>query len=721
VASARSALIIGGDDYSDPGLRRLRAPASDARALARVLEDPAIGGFDVRTLLNEPAHLVSLAVEEFFADRLADDLLLVHFSCHGVKDEDGELYFAMANTVLRRLAATAVPADFVNRRMNRSRSRRVVLLLDCCYAGAFERGMTARAGSEVGIESQFGGRGRAVITASSAMEYAFEGDVLADASEVAPSVFTSALVEGLETGEADRDQDGLVALDELYDYIYDRVRTATPNQTPGKWTFGVQGELVIARRARPVTVPAPLPPELLEAIGSRLATVRAAAVEELARLLAGQHAGRALAARRALEELTDDDSRTVAAAAATALDGETATALDGETATALDGETATAAATPPAIVTATPPGPADAAPPESEPAAPTIADSEPAASAIADPESPEPESTAQQTPEPEATAPPIAEPEPADPADGEPQPAPPADAEPDSAAATPPADEPAAVPDADGPLAPAAGTPAPRRDGLIAAAAVLSAASGIAVIGSLFPTFADSFRLAGTNADVVQVTITGLAALVASVLLAAPRTRRLIGPGILLGLATEAPNSAVYDVIVGHAHPPVGPGMWLNVAGGLALTAAAILAVVALARTSAVRLGSKVPAGLLPKLVVLIAAVSAIVLIVLVLREGSIPGVNSKFSGGDAFSLVWSAAMTLAVPAAAMIVLPRSFGLALLAGGLTNDVGNAAFYTTTSSSEFAILILILLVLAIVLAVRRPDRNAPAPTEPAEPA
>jgi uncharacterized caspase-like protein len=53
-------------------------------------------------------------------------------------------------------------------------------------------------------------------------------------------VFTSALVEGLATGDADRDQDGLIALDELYDYVYDKVRAATPHQTPGKWAFGVQ-------------------------------------------------------------------------------------------------------------------------------------------------------------------------------------------------------------------------------------------------------------------------------------------------------------------------------------------------------------------------------------------------------------------------------------------------------------------------------------------------
>jgi len=63
-----------------------------------VLRDPAIGGFEVMTLLDEPAHVIGEAVEEFFADRSSDDLLLLHFSCHGVKDESGELYFAATNT-----------------------------------------------------------------------------------------------------------------------------------------------------------------------------------------------------------------------------------------------------------------------------------------------------------------------------------------------------------------------------------------------------------------------------------------------------------------------------------------------------------------------------------------------------------------------------------------------------------------------------------------------
>jgi uncharacterized caspase-like protein len=124
----------------------------------------------VHTILNEPEYVISEAVEEFFADRSPDDLLLLYFSCHGIKDDDGQLYFAASNTKPSRLGATAVASEFVNRCMSRGRSRRVVLLLDCCYAGAFERGMVARAGTGMDIQERFGGRGRAVITASSAMD-----------------------------------------------------------------------------------------------------------------------------------------------------------------------------------------------------------------------------------------------------------------------------------------------------------------------------------------------------------------------------------------------------------------------------------------------------------------------------------------------------------------------------------------------------------------------
>jgi hypothetical protein len=321
MAGARSALIVATYQYVDPRLRMLKAPQRDAEALAEVLGDPAIGGFDVRTVVNQPSHVISVELAEFFARRHADDVLLVHFSCHGVKDDSGELFLAAADTRMDLLEATAVASGFVNKSMTRSRSGCVVLLLDCCYAGAFARGMT-RAGSDVDVTDRFGGRGRAVITASTALQLAFEGDDLTAGSQEAPgpSVFTRALVDGLRTGEADRDADGVVSLDELYAFVHDEVTRVNPDQTPQKWLFDVAGDLYVARRSTPVTRPSELPAPLVESMESLLAWERQSTIEPLTTLLRGSHPGRSLAARLALEGLAEtDDSLKVRQAAGAAL------------------------------------------------------------------------------------------------------------------------------------------------------------------------------------------------------------------------------------------------------------------------------------------------------------------------------------------------------------------------------------------------------------------
>jgi Caspase domain len=355
VDGVRKALIVANDEYEHEGLKHLRAPAADAEALAGVLGDAQIGDFDVHVVHNEYAHVIEGLIEDLFSDSQSDDVLLLHFSCHGLKSESGELFFAARNTRPNRLGSTAISADFVQRCMRASRSRSIVLLLDCCYGGAFSQGVTVRAAGDVNVLDSFpggrpgGGRGRAVITASSAMEYAFEGDQLADFQSRRPSVFTSALVEGLATGDADRDQDGWVSLNELYDYVFDRVREQNPNQTPSR-DVEMQGELYLARRSRPVTRPAPLPAELQEVIDHPLAGVRAGAVHELTRLLQSRHAGQALAVRMALERLAHDDSRAVAAAAAAAL-----AAIDSDEGLAPIGVRAPANREPPAATEEAPP------------------------------------------------------------------------------------------------------------------------------------------------------------------------------------------------------------------------------------------------------------------------------------------------------------------------------------------------------------------------------
>ena len=88
---ARTAFVVANDAYTDGRLRRLRAPAADAEELARVLGDAEIGSFDVEVSMNEPEHVVRRKLSAFFDHRGLDDLLVLHLSCHGLKDDDGRL------------------------------------------------------------------------------------------------------------------------------------------------------------------------------------------------------------------------------------------------------------------------------------------------------------------------------------------------------------------------------------------------------------------------------------------------------------------------------------------------------------------------------------------------------------------------------------------------------------------------------------------------------
>ncbi|MCP4536448.1 MAG: SUMF1/EgtB/PvdO family nonheme iron enzyme [Chloroflexi bacterium] len=310
--SKRLALIIASYEYQDDSLRQLVAPAQDAEALARVLQNPDIGSFQVQILLNEPAHRVSHTIETFFTGRKRDDLLLLYFSGHGIKDDWGRLYFATTDTRRNTPRTTAVPASLVNDVMTDSRSRRQVLLLDCCYSGAFAR---TKADQTVGVQEQVGGRGRVVLTSSNAVQYSFEGDEVT--GEGVSSVFTSALVRGLKTGEADRDKDGRISLDELYDYVYERVVDETPKQRPQMFAT-VEGKIVIALNPHLVLKPTVLPPELQQAIESPLSGVREGTVSELKRMLWSRNKNLVLAVHEALTRLTNDDNFQVSTVAALA-------------------------------------------------------------------------------------------------------------------------------------------------------------------------------------------------------------------------------------------------------------------------------------------------------------------------------------------------------------------------------------------------------------------
>jgi hypothetical protein len=315
----RMALLIATDTYTDPTFSKLLAPQADAEALGSVLRDRRIGDYQVATLHNAAAHEINTAIEAMFAEAGREDQLLLYFSGHGVKDDACRLHFITRNSDSRLLASTAVSAVFVRDQMDRTTSRRVIVLLDCCYAGAFPPGTRHRAGGRVEFP-QLRSRGRAVITSSSELEYSYEasGNAAATmAGRSSPSVFTGALVQGLRTGDADLDGDGLIEVNELYEYVYQQVRAKAPQQHPQR-KFELEGTLYLASSGRRPLFHG-LPEGIARAIQGPHRRIREGAVSDLIELAHSPDCVEARAARNALFFLSGDRDLAISVPAANAL------------------------------------------------------------------------------------------------------------------------------------------------------------------------------------------------------------------------------------------------------------------------------------------------------------------------------------------------------------------------------------------------------------------
>lgn len=246
---AKVALLIGVSEY-EPGLNPLPAAVKDIEALRQVLQNPEMGGFDeVKTLVNPETHIMQLEIETLFDGRERDDLVLLFFSGHGIKDDAGRLYFA--SRITRKNArgdlikATAVPTSFIHDIMKNSRAKRQAIILDCCFSGAFDPALQAKDDGSVDLQTQLGAEGRVVLTSSSSTQYSFEQ------KESDLSIYTRYLVEGIETGAADIDSDGFVSMLDLHEYTASKVKVQeTAKMTPKIIVLRDRGFEIVLAKAR---------------------------------------------------------------------------------------------------------------------------------------------------------------------------------------------------------------------------------------------------------------------------------------------------------------------------------------------------------------------------------------------------------------------------------------------------------------------------------------
>jgi formylglycine-generating enzyme required for sulfatase activity len=233
--ASKHALLIGISTYGE-GLTPIPSARLDVAALAEVLRDPQLGGFPSEqvVVLQDPQRTpMERAVELLFANRDPEDLLLLYFSGHGFRDDQRQLLLSCSES--RKFGegrergkvqqSTTLRAAQLREYMKNS-SNYQLLILDCCFSGAFAEGMAAKDDGALHLED-FGGEGRAVLTSSASIE-------TSSAPEAGEglSVYTRFLVEGIRTGAADRQQRGFVDAEDLHLYVSRRVAEAAPAMTP---------------------------------------------------------------------------------------------------------------------------------------------------------------------------------------------------------------------------------------------------------------------------------------------------------------------------------------------------------------------------------------------------------------------------------------------------------------------------------------------------------
>src|SRR5262245_53578549 len=237
------AILIGNSEFSEESsLSGLRCPQRDVEGLAAALTAQETGLFaEPLIFINEPHNKILPAINRVFKQAGRQDQILIYYSGHGKQDNAGSLHLATADTEVDALETTSIAVDSFRRLIDNYACKQVALILDCCFGGAAGKDFL-----KGGVDDQLQqvGRGIYVLTASTATQTAREKD----GDEY--SLLTKHILHGIAYGEADQDDDGLVSMDDLYEYVRARVPREAP-QHPMKWALGIQGgEFAIARAVK---------------------------------------------------------------------------------------------------------------------------------------------------------------------------------------------------------------------------------------------------------------------------------------------------------------------------------------------------------------------------------------------------------------------------------------------------------------------------------------
>jgi uncharacterized caspase-like protein len=232
----RWAIVIGVSEYQYNSLN-LEYAERDAEEFYQLLISPIGGSFkpeNIVKLTNQDAttQKVTKALRSFLQKPGRDDLVIFYCACHGAPDlnRPENIYLITYDTDPSDIAGTALPMREINLSLRDNLlSEKVVLLADTCHSAAIGEGLGSRNMSNDNIlvnrylqEVSKTRGGIALLTSAEANEVSFEDAKWGGGH----GVFTHYLLQGMK-GAADLNQDGIVTVGELFEYVRSHVQAAT--------------------------------------------------------------------------------------------------------------------------------------------------------------------------------------------------------------------------------------------------------------------------------------------------------------------------------------------------------------------------------------------------------------------------------------------------------------------------------------------------------------
>jgi uncharacterized caspase-like protein len=137
MSQSRYAVLIGNSTYpQDKALASLRCPGRDVDGLERALKAPQVGFNEVRVLKDVTHHFALKEINQVLKKAKKMDLVLIYFSGHGKLDPANRLHLCSVDTEIATLEATAIPVQSIKNFIDIAETRKVGLILDCCFSGA---------------------------------------------------------------------------------------------------------------------------------------------------------------------------------------------------------------------------------------------------------------------------------------------------------------------------------------------------------------------------------------------------------------------------------------------------------------------------------------------------------------------------------------------------------------------------------------------------------